>query len=84
MSPCTAAITGASRSTARSGEVVAGKKAAREGDEITIFDSTGLAIQDLALARNVYERARERGLGTAMEIIPYPDSEDLTPQCWMC
>jgi len=54
------------------GEVVAGKKAALEGEEITIFDSTGLAIQDLALARYVYERARERGLGTAMEIIPYP------------
>jgi alanine dehydrogenase len=51
------------------GEVVAGKKAAREGDEITIFDSTGLALQDLALARHVYERAGERGLGTAMEII---------------
>jgi alanine dehydrogenase len=51
------------------GEVLAGKKSAREGDEVTIFDSTGLAIQDLALARLVYERARERGLGAAMEII---------------
>ncbi len=52
------------------GEVIAGKKTAREGDEITVFDSTGLAIQDLALARHVYDRARERGLGAAMEIIP--------------
>jgi ornithine cyclodeaminase/alanine dehydrogenase len=52
------------------GEVVAGTKSARVGDEITLFDSTGLAIQDLALARLVYERAREQGLGAAMEIIP--------------
>jgi ornithine cyclodeaminase/alanine dehydrogenase len=52
------------------GEVLAGKKSGREGDEITVFDSTGLAIQDLALARYVYDRARERGLGVSLELIP--------------
>lgn len=39
-------------------DVVAGKKPGRESrDDITIFDSTGLAIQDVATARIVYERA---------------------------
>ena len=33
------------------GEYVLGKKARRSSDEITVFDSTGLAIQDLAIAK---------------------------------
>ena len=33
-------------------------------DEITIFDSTGLAIQDLAIAIAAYERAGELDLPT--------------------
>lgn len=52
------------------GEIVAGKKPGRiSSGEITIFDSTGLAIQDLAVAALVYRRARERGLGTEMELL---------------
>ncbi len=40
------------------GEVVAGMKKGRENDnEITIFDSTGLAIQDIVCAKLVYEKA---------------------------
>ncbi|MHC5034035.1 MAG: ornithine cyclodeaminase family protein [Planctomycetota bacterium] len=39
------------------GQVVAGTKPGREGpDEITVFDSTGLAIQDLACAAHVLRR----------------------------
>ena len=34
----------------------------RAADEITIFDSTGLAIQDLAIAIAAYERAGELDL----------------------
>jgi alanine dehydrogenase len=46
------------------GEVVAGTKPGRTHDsEITVFDSTGLAIQDLALARVVHAAAREAGVG---------------------
>jgi alanine dehydrogenase len=42
------------------GEVVAGMKKGRENDEeITIFDSTGLAIQDIICAKLVYEKARK-------------------------
>jgi len=44
------------------GAVVAGRAAGRESpEEITIFDSTGIALQDLAAAVAVYERARGRG-----------------------
>lgn len=40
------------------GEVVAGRKPGRTSDEeITIFDSTGTALQDVAAAAVVYERA---------------------------
>jgi len=39
------------------GELVAGKKPGRQSaDEITVFDSTGLAIQDLACAALVYRK----------------------------
>lgn len=46
------------------GEVVAGIKPGRERyGEITVFDSTGLAIQDVAVASVVYENAVKRGVG---------------------
>jgi alanine dehydrogenase len=32
-------------------------------EEITLFKSVGVAIEDLALALEVYERARKRGIG---------------------
>jgi ornithine cyclodeaminase/alanine dehydrogenase len=51
------------------GEIVAGKKPGRRGTEITIFDSTGLAIQDLALARVVFDEARSRGLGIEIDLV---------------
>lgn len=53
------------------GEVVAGKKPGRQdAQEITIFDSTGLVIQDLALGKLVFDVAREKGLGEYKEFIP--------------
>lgn len=38
-------------------------------DEITIFDSTGLAVQDIATAWKIYQRAREIGKGTEVELL---------------
>lgn len=38
------------------GEVVIGKKKRESSDEITVFDSTGLAIQDLAIAEIVLKK----------------------------
>jgi len=46
------------------GEIIAGLKSGREReDEITVFDSTGLAIQDIATASIVYRKAVELGIG---------------------
>jgi ornithine cyclodeaminase/alanine dehydrogenase-like protein (mu-crystallin family) len=47
------------------GEIVAGQKAGRTSkDEIVVFDSTGTALQDVAAAAVVYEKAlaTNRGL----------------------
>jgi alanine dehydrogenase len=42
------------------GRVLIGEETGRRADdEITVFDSTGLAVQDLAVAVAVYERWRE-------------------------
>lgn len=49
------------------GEVIAGMKKGRIGDEITVFDSTGLSIQDIATAHIAYERAMKSGRGTDLE-----------------
>jgi ornithine cyclodeaminase/alanine dehydrogenase-like protein (mu-crystallin family) len=46
-------------------DVVAGEKAGRTSkEEITLFDSTGIAIEDAAAAAVVYEKARDAGLGS--------------------
>ena len=51
------------------GEVLTGKAPARTSpDEITLFKSLGLAIEDLAAAHHVYTKAKVRGLGTWVEI----------------
>jgi alanine dehydrogenase len=43
------------------GDIVAGIKAGRtSGDEITLFDSTGLAIQDVSCAYIVYRALKDR------------------------
>ena len=52
------------------GEIVAGKKPGRQTpEEITVFDSTGLIIQDLALGLAVYQRARQQGLGEEKDFL---------------
>ncbi len=44
------------------GEIVAGKKHGRSDEKsITVFDSTGLAIEDIAVASLIYEKARRKG-----------------------
>jgi ornithine cyclodeaminase/alanine dehydrogenase len=52
------------------GEVTAGLLAGREDDgQVTLFDSTGLAIQDVALARVVYEAACAQGIGLELDLV---------------
>ena len=50
------------------GEVIAGKKTGRTGeDEIIVFDSTGTALQDVAAAAIVYEKAASSGQGIMLD-----------------
>jgi ornithine cyclodeaminase/alanine dehydrogenase-like protein (mu-crystallin family) len=50
------------------GEVVIGAMPGRrDEEEITIFRSMGLAVEDLAAAEYVVQRARETGAGTSVE-----------------
>ncbi|MBZ4333654.1 MULTISPECIES: ornithine cyclodeaminase family protein [unclassified Corallococcus] len=51
------------------GEVVAGRKPGRTGSEITVFDSTGLAVQDVALARALYDVALAKGVGQKFDLV---------------
>jgi ornithine cyclodeaminase/alanine dehydrogenase-like protein (mu-crystallin family) len=49
------------------GEIVAGHKPGRESEEETIiFDSTGMALQDVAAAAFLYEKADRQGSGTRL------------------
>jgi ornithine cyclodeaminase len=50
------------------GEVLAGRHPGRTArDEITLFKSLGLAVEDLAAAALVYERAKAKGAGQWVE-----------------
>ncbi|WP_263701845.1 ornithine cyclodeaminase family protein [Bacillus thuringiensis] len=50
------------------GQIISGKKAGRESDEeITVFKSVGLAVVDIIVAKYLYERAMERGVGNRIE-----------------
>ena len=47
------------------GELITGAKAGRESDqEVTLFKSVGLSIQDISAAHYVYQQAIEAGVGT--------------------
>ena len=50
------------------GQLVLGTRPGRSArDEICIFDSTGVAVQDAASAAMVYARANERGVGALID-----------------
>jgi len=64
------------------GEIVAGRRPGRQRrDELTVFDSTGAAFQDVAAAALVYERALQRGRGTsfAFAAMESPQVPSATP-----
>lgn len=65
--PLTASEISASHIHGEIGEVVAGHKPGRTSpDEITFFKSVGLAVQDVAVARLVVEKALAAGMGTVL------------------
>ncbi len=50
------------------GEVLIGKAPGRRSpEEITLFKSLGLAVEDVASARHIYEKAKKTGLGRFLE-----------------
>ncbi len=50
------------------GELVTGVKTGRDDDqEVTLFKTVGLSIQDISTAYHVYRRALESGVGTQFE-----------------
>jgi ornithine cyclodeaminase/alanine dehydrogenase-like protein (mu-crystallin family) len=50
------------------GEVLIGSHPGRANeDELTVFKSLGLAVEDLAAAELIVEKARERGVGTEVQ-----------------
>jgi len=52
------------------GQITSGQKPGREDDKsITVFDSTGLAIQDIAVAKLIYGQAKERHMGFEMHLV---------------
>jgi alanine dehydrogenase len=51
------------------GEIITGRKPGRSSEtEITYFKSVGVAVQDVAAARRVLEKARTLSLGTEVEL----------------
>jgi alanine dehydrogenase len=51
------------------GELVLGRKPGRDNDdEITLFKSQGLAIEDVSTAKAVYEKAKAQGKGTDLRL----------------
>jgi alanine dehydrogenase len=55
---------------AKIGDVIIGKSNGRVSDEdITIFDSTGLAVQDVVTASKVFEKALEKGIGNKINFL---------------
>ena len=50
-------------------DIVAGRIAGRSGDEeITLFESQGVAIEDIAVGIRVYRMALERGIGRTLPL----------------
>ncbi|WP_216830320.1 ornithine cyclodeaminase family protein [Alkalihalobacterium elongatum] len=51
------------------GSIVNGKKAGRENDEERIyFNSVGMGIEDVAVAKYIYDQAKAKGIGQALNL----------------
>ena len=51
------------------GQIVAGRVCGRTSeDEITLFKSNGIALEDISTALRVYNLARERGVGHQIDL----------------
>ena len=69
MLPIAAGLFGPEHVADELGEVLAGTKPGRrDAEQVTVFQSCGLAVQDLAAAKMVLDRARAAGLGIEIEL----------------
>ena len=60
---------GKEKIAAEIGDLLNGKVKGRTSDEeITIFDSTGIALQDLTVAALALREAKERNMGCVVEV----------------
>jgi ornithine cyclodeaminase/alanine dehydrogenase-like protein (mu-crystallin family) len=51
------------------GQIVAGRVRGRTSDqEITLFKSGGIALEDISTALRIYNLARERGIGERIDL----------------
>ena len=58
-----------SRQLVELGDIIVGRHAGRtDAEQVTVFESQGLAIQDLAVGLRVLAAARERGLGVELPL----------------
>ena len=58
-----------SRQLVELGDIIVGSHAGRtDAEQVTVFESQGLAIQDLAVGLRVLAAARERGLGIELPL----------------
>ena len=54
--------------------VLAGTEAGRQsGQQITVFDSVGFALEDFSTLRFIHEQARRRGIGRDVDLVPAAD-----------
>ena len=66
--PAAQGVFGPDHIRAELGEVLVGSHSGREHeDELTVFKSLGIAVEDLASAELVLRRARERGVGVEVD-----------------
>jgi ornithine cyclodeaminase/alanine dehydrogenase-like protein (mu-crystallin family) len=66
--PAAEGLIGPDHITAELGEVLAGLASGRtDEEELTVFKSLGIAVEDLASADLVVRKAREQGVGTEVE-----------------
>jgi alanine dehydrogenase len=70
MEKSTCRCAGADKRERNSGEIIAGRKPGRLSEgEITLFDSTGISLQDSATVPLEYERAVAAGVGVEKKMI---------------
>ena len=66
--------------TAELGEIVAGKKPGRENDQQRIINfNVGLAVHDVIVASKILDKAKEKGLGTTLDLIDLTTPIPLPP-----